>query len=391
MTIQDLFSLSPSLTEFVHSRLTEVVASPSRTPTTEELIAATEAIDKHMPLISICIGKNIVDDVLLDGGLGVNVITEEERCRLGLPKPSPTPFNLKMANGTIAKPTGLLRDVKIHIHGIPYIVTLTVIDCQTIKSDYSMLLGRLWLRNAKVIHDWANDEIQIMGNGTVKTMKINRQLGYEAVTPHALVCYNFAEGITDDEETILLAADPTLQPVGTINWDVLSSQLPTSTDDQTNTPDRLFPHSPGTIPVDKTPIREKVKTMDVAYWTHNEQDKLRLLNLGTIDDPKLVKSNANLNPQLTTAATLLFREYRDVFAFSYEDLRVIWEHIATHRIKLDTAISPSHQAWYCMNPNYAKAVKEDLEKLLNAGFIEPVDHATWLSPIVVVPKKNGKL
>ena len=44
-----------------------------------------------------------------------------------------------------------------------------------------------------------------------------------------------------------------------------------------------------------------------------------------------------------------------------------------------------------MNPNYAKAAKEDLEKLLKAGFIEPVDQATWLSPIVVVPKKNGKL
>ena len=292
---------TPKTTELSHRvlesiQLTEVVTQPSRTPSTEELIVATEAIDKHMLVISICIGKNIVDDVLLDGGSGVNVITEEESRKLGLPKPSPAPFNQKMANGTIAKPIGLLRDVKIHIHGIPYIVTLTVIDCQTIKSDYSMLLGRPWLRNAKVIHDWANDQVQIIGNGTVKTVKINRQLEYEAVTPHALVCYNFAEGITDDEETILLAADPTLQPVGTIDWDVLSSQLPTSADDQTNTPDRLFLHFPGTIPVDETPIREKVKTMDIAYWTHNEQDKLQLRNLGTTDDPKLVKMNVNLNP-----------------------------------------------------------------------------------------------
>ena len=140
--MRELFSLSPSLTGFIRSRLTEVVAPPSRNPTTEELIAATEAIDKHMLVISIYIGKNVVDDVLLDGGLGVNIITEEERYRLGLPKPSPAPFNLKMANGTIAKPIGLLKDVKIHIHGIPYIVILTIIDCQTIKSDYSMLLGR---------------------------------------------------------------------------------------------------------------------------------------------------------------------------------------------------------------------------------------------------------
>ena len=255
--MRDLFSLSPSLTEFVRSRLTEAMTQPSRTSTTEELIAATEAILKHMPVISISISKNIVDDVLLDGGSGVNVITEEERRKLGLPKPSPAPFNLKMANATIAKPTGLLRDVKIHIHGIPYIVTLTVIDCQTIKSDYSMLLGRPWLRNAKVMHDWANDQVQIMGNGTVKTVKINRQLGYEAVTPHALVCYNFADGITDDEETIFVVADPTLQLVGTIDWDVLSSQLPTSADDQTNTPDRLFPHSPGTTPVDKTQLETR--------------------------------------------------------------------------------------------------------------------------------------
>ena len=153
VTMRDLFSLSPSLTEFVRSRLTTVVAPPSRTPTIEELIAAIEAIDNHMPVVSICIGKNVVDDVLLDGGSGVNVIIKEEHHRLRLPKPSLAPFNLKMANGTIAKPTGLLRDVKIHINGIPYIVTLTVIDCQTIKSDYSMLLGRPWLKNAKVIHD----------------------------------------------------------------------------------------------------------------------------------------------------------------------------------------------------------------------------------------------
>jgi hypothetical protein len=29
--------------------------------------------------------------------------------------------------------------------------------------------------------------------------------------------------------------------------------------------------------------------------------------------------------------------------------------------------------------------------LLAVGFIEYVEEATWLSPIVVVPKKNGKL
>ena len=36
-------------------------------------------------------------------------------------------------------------------------------------------------------------------------------------------------------------------------------------------------------------------------------------------------------------------------------------------------------------------VKEEIYKLLRVGFIRQVKNATWLSPIVVVPKKNGKI
>jgi len=44
-----------------------------------------------------------------------------------------------------------------------------------------------------------------------------------------------------------------------------------------------------------------------------------------------------------------------------------------------------------LNPNYATMVKQDIDKLLAIGFIEFVEEVTWLSPIVVVPKKNGQL
>ena len=44
-----------------------------------------------------------------------------------------------------------------------------------------------------------------------------------------------------------------------------------------------------------------------------------------------------------------------------------------------------------MNPNYAAKVKEEIDKLLRVGFIQPVKQATWLSLIVVVPNKNRKI
>jgi len=51
----------------------------------------------------------------------------------------------------------------------------------------------------------------------------------------------------------------------------------------------------------------------------------------------------------------------------------------------------AHQAKYRLNPNYATMVKQNINKLLPIGFIESIEEATWLSPIVVVHKKNGKL
>jgi hypothetical protein len=37
--------------------------------------------------------------------------------QLGLSKLKPTPYNLRMADQTIAKPLGLIKDLKILVHG----------------------------------------------------------------------------------------------------------------------------------------------------------------------------------------------------------------------------------------------------------------------------------
>jgi hypothetical protein len=56
-----------------------------------------------MVIIQVQIGKNTIKDVLLDGSLGVNIIIEQLRLRLGLPKPKLAPYNLRIANQTITK------------------------------------------------------------------------------------------------------------------------------------------------------------------------------------------------------------------------------------------------------------------------------------------------
>jgi len=42
-----------------------------------------------------------------------------------------------------------------------------------------------------------------------------------------------------------------------------------------------------------------------------------------------------------------------------------------------------------MNPTIKDIVKEELKKLLDVGFIYPISYSEWVSPLVLVPKKNG--
>ena len=40
---------------------------------------------------------------------------------------------------------------------------------------------------------------------------------------------------------------------------------------------------------------------------------------------------------------------------------------------------------------YREAVEQDLNRLINAGIVEPIDVSKWAAPIVVVPKPGGKV
>ncbi|KAL3701345.1 hypothetical protein R1sor_019367 [Riccia sorocarpa] len=87
----------------------------------------------------------------------------------------------------------------------------------------------------------------------------------------------------------------------------------------------------------------------------------------------------------------LLKDYSRVFAWTYEDMKGVPPEICQHKIKLLPSAKPLVQRPYRMNHNYAETVKKEIEKLKEADFIYPVKEYDWLSPIVIVSKKNGKL
>ncbi|MCO5599275.1 hypothetical protein L7F22_053376 [Adiantum nelumboides] len=87
----------------------------------------------------------------------------------------------------------------------------------------------------------------------------------------------------------------------------------------------------------------------------------------------------------------LLKEFKDIFAWTYHDMKGVPPSMVQHTIPMISTAKPVQQRPYPMNPKYTKIIQEELEKLIECGFIYPIEHSEWVSPIVIVPKKNGKL
>ena len=61
----------------------------------------------------------------------------------------------------------------------------------------------------------------------------------------------------------------------------------------------------------------------------------------------------------------------------------------THHIYIKEDCKLVRQTQRRMNPALKDIVKEELQKLLDAGFIYPISDSEWVSPLVLVPKRTG--
>ncbi len=84
----------------------------------------------------------------------------------------------------------------------------TLLHNSVVDSSYSTLLGRPWLRDAKVAHDWGSNIFTIQGNGIVRTIIVTKHLGGGVRKPEVLLCYDYQNGIIDEKEDIIFVIKP---------------------------------------------------------------------------------------------------------------------------------------------------------------------------------------
>ena len=110
-----------------------------------------------------------------------------------------------------------------------------------------------------------------------------------------------------------------------------------------------------------------------------------------LDVMENIHIGANCSPKEIAIYTALFKEFYDVFSWSYEEIPSIEPSIVEHEIRTYRNSKTTQKRLRPFNPLKATAVKVEVEKLLKVGFIYPRSLTKWVSNLVSVDKKKGTI
>ena len=124
----------------------------------------THVRDEHCPTILLTIKDQEIPSVVIDGGSGMNVISEVTCTSLGLQEWELCPFHLRMANTSAVRPLGLIMKLPILIGGELFEISTVVLRLSE-QGRYPLLLGQAWLQAAAIKQDWTKDRLSFRQGG----------------------------------------------------------------------------------------------------------------------------------------------------------------------------------------------------------------------------------
>ncbi len=147
--------------------------------------------------------------------------------------------------------------------------------------------------------------------------------------------------------------------------------------------------------------------LDIQWWISRSLDPLIWMDVPCVfsldeclwsytipcevNHGNFLQGNETLDETQQEKLLKFIKEQTGAFAWEYTDMKGIHPNTCGHHTYTDNKINLVWQPQRRMNPALKDIVKEELQKLLNAGFIYPISDSKWVSPLVVVPKKvTGK-
>ena len=122
------------------------------------------------------------------------------------------------------------------------------------------------------------------------------------------------------------------------------------------------------------------------------KEELKEVGLGFgSQGPKPISISASLTKREKSELILLLKEFKDVFAWDYNEMPRLDLGLVVHTLNVDPEAKPIAQSARIFHTEIKGQIVKEVQKLLAAGFIKPIQHSRWLSNIVLVKKKNGQI
>jgi hypothetical protein len=147
------------------------------------------------------------------------------------------------------------------------------------------------------------------------------------------------------------------------------------------------------IPKGLVPLERLFDNNDVAIKGQISKDNVDTAecNIGTEREPKLVKLSSSLTREQRDEYAGLLREFVDVFAWTYEDLKTYDTTVIEHKIPLKEEAKPFRKKLRQINPMLLPVMEREVKKLLDAQIIIPLRYSEWVANLVPVRKKSGEI
>ena len=84
------------------------------------------------------------------------------------------------------------------------------------------------------------------------------------------------------------------------------------------------------------------------------------------------------------------KEFKDVFAWDYSKMPRLDPRLVVHTLNVDLEAKQVAQLARLFHTEIEEQIVKEVQKLLDTGFIKPIQHPRWLSNIVPIMKKNGR-
>ncbi|XP_070047278.1 uncharacterized protein [Nicotiana tomentosiformis] len=120
-------------------------------------------------------------------------------------------------------------------------------------------------------------------------------------------------------------------------------------------------------------------------------NETEVINLEDQDNIRETKISVHLEPQIKKEIHKTLFEYKDVFAWSYDDIPCLSSDLVVHKLPTYPAFPPIRQKLRKFKTDMSVKIKEEITKQLDAKVIRVTRYPTWLANVVPVPKKDGKI